>query len=498
MTRRVFLAALFHETHGFVDDTTPREAFRQRRGAEVLARAGDGSPVDGFLEVARAEGWQVVAGPDWAAMPSGPVEHGAFVEYLALLRADLAAALKAGPLDGVFLVLHGAMTTTEEEDAEGALLAALRAVPGAEALPVAAVFDLHATFTEAMARGADALLCYRRNPHVDARESAMRAARLLAAGFRARPRMSWRRVKVIWPPTGTGTEDSPMAELEAAARAMEARFPKSVLGVNVVAGFAYADAREAGVSVSAVLRREDAAAERALDELAAMAVALADRGHPREHDLDAVLAALPAEGPQLLVEPADNIGGGAPGDCTPVLRGLLRHGIEGAAVVMNDPAAVRALREVEIGGAMMLEIGGRGWSRDEGPVGLEARLVSRSDGVFRLHDRGSHLASMVGERVEMGDCAVVRSGGVTILLTSRKTPPMDLGQWYSQALDPARFRAIGVKAAVAHRRAYDPIARGSFTVATAGPCGSDLRGVAYRRLEAERRAYVASLPERSS
>jgi microcystin degradation protein MlrC len=80
----------------------------------------------------------------------------------------------------------------------------------------------------------------------------------------------------------------------------------------------------------------------------------------------------------------------------------------------------------------------------------------------------------------MGTSAVVRHGGLQILLTSRKTPPFDLGQWQSQGIDPAQLRAIVVKAAVAHRRAYDPITARSFTVDTPGPCRTDLSQFDYR------------------
>jgi microcystin degradation protein MlrC len=41
---------------------------------------------------------------------------------------------------------------------------------------------------------------------------------------------------------------------------------------------------------------------------------------------------------------------------------------------------------------------------------------------------------------------------------------------------------IGVKAAVAHRRAYDRVVKASFTVATPGPCSSDLRGFPYQHV----------------
>lgn len=483
MRPRILVAALLHETHGFVDGTTGLDDFRRLHGPQVLARLGDGSLVDGLLSVCAARGWDVVASADWSALPAGPVEHAVFSAFRDTVVADLRAALAAGPLHGILLSLHGAMTTTASTDAEGDLLAALRAVPGAEALPVFGVFDLHATFSDAMARHADGLVCYRENPHTDARESAVRAAELLARCIETarRPRMAWRRVPVVWPPTGTGTADTPMRELEAAARAMEAADSR-IWAVNVVAGFAFADAPEAGVSISMV---HDGAEAAALDRLAALAWDLRTNGLPAEHDLDtAVRTAMAApRGPVLLVEPADNIGGGGPGDCTAVLRALLRHDAQGAAVAIADPVSVAALRDVPAGGNARIAVGGRGWAADAGPVALEVTLLSRSDGRFRLEDLNSHQVAAGGTDIAMGPSAVVRHRGITLLLTSRKCPPMDLGQWRSQGQPPEQFRIIAVKAAVAHRRAYDPIAAASFTVASAGPCGSDLSAVPYRRLQ---------------
>jgi microcystin degradation protein MlrC len=69
-----------------------------------------------------------------------------------------------------------------------------------------------------------------------------------------------------------------------------------------------------------------------------------------------------------------------------------------------------------------------------------------------------------------------------VLLTSRKTPPFDLAQFRSQGIVPEGLFAIGVKAAVAHRKAYDPIMAGSYTVRTAGPCTSAIETLDYRRL----------------
>src|SRR6185436_10090711 len=95
----------------------------------------------------------------------------------------------------------------------------------------------------------------------------------------------------------------------------------------------------------------------------------------------------------LLVEPADNIGGGAPGDGTGVLRALVRYGVPRAAVVIADPDSVAALAPLAIGEATTLAIGGKRSPIDEGPLTLAVTLISRSDGRFTLEDPRSHLAA---------------------------------------------------------------------------------------------------------
>jgi microcystin degradation protein MlrC len=151
-------------------------------------------------------------------------------------------------------------------------------------------------------------------------------------------------------------------------------------------------------------------------------------------------------------------------------------------VIINDPVTVAALADAAPGETRVLEIGGRGSRLDQGPVRLHATFVSRSDGVFILEDKQSHLASMNGVRIEMGPSAVVRSAGVTLLLTSRKTAPFDLGQLRSQGLEPRDFMVIGVKAAVAHKRAYDTVSRASYYVDTAGPCTGNLASLPWKQL----------------
>ncbi|WP_262333181.1 M81 family metallopeptidase [Bosea sp. BH3] len=483
--RRILLGSLFHETHSFVDEVTPLSDFSIREGEALLARRGDGSTVDGFLEVAAMEGWEVLPTVDYTALPSGTVDHAVFESFLARLDAGLRAALAAGPLDGIWLALHGAMVTTACPDPEGTLLAHIRSVPGCEALPVFGVFDLHANFTAAMARNANVLVAYRENPHTDARESAVRSARLLARALKedAAPRMLSCNAPVVWPPTGTGTADAPMRDLEALARGIEEENP-TIWVANVVGGFSFSDVPEAGVAFALATTGSDEEAMAALARLTETAISLRERGLPAEWDIDEAVTDLLKRpgGPYLVVEPADNIGGGAPGDGTSVLRAFLRHGVENGVVAIADPYAVSAMAGASPGETRKLAIGGKGSAIAEGPVEAVAVFVSASDGEFALEDLNSHLAASQGSRFGMGPSVVVQVEGITVLLTSRKTPPFDLAQFRSQGIHPETLKAIGVKAAVAHRRAYDPIAKGSYTVATLGPCTSRITGLPYKHL----------------
>jgi microcystin degradation protein MlrC len=273
-----------------------------------------------------------------------------------------------------------------------------------------------------------------------------------------------------------------MRALEDMARRLERDVP-GMLAINVVGGYSFADVRDAGLAFGAVTEGDAASARVALEELAALAWEMRQGGIPQEHDLDDVLRDFTPrdKGPVLLVEPADNIGGGGPGDCTDVMRALLKHQVRGAGVIITDPEAVNALARVPIGGRMTLSMGGKGSRLDLGPVSLEVELLSRSDGRFTLEDIKSQMV-VLGKTIEMGPSAVVCHKSLTILLISRRVAPMDLGQWRSQGIDPEKFAAIGIKAAVGHRRAYDPIASASFTVSTRGPCTSDLTRLPYRRI----------------
>jgi microcystin degradation protein MlrC len=178
----------------------------------------------------------------------------------------------------------------------------------------------------------------------------------------------------------------------------------------------------------------------------------------------------------VLVDAADNVGGGGAGDGTVVLEALIRAGARGAIVVIADPGAVATAEAAGEGGSFDGLVGGKTDDRHGPPVRLRGRVERIMDG--RYTHQGSY---MTGSVTTMGRTAVVNVDGITVVLTSLRTMPFDAGQLRALAIEPAAQRIIVVKAAVAWRAAFGEIARRAIVVDTPGVCASNLGWFAYQR-----------------
>jgi microcystin degradation protein MlrC len=71
---------------------------------------------------------------------------------------------------------------------------------------------------------------------------------------------------------------------------------------------------------------------------------------------------------------------------------------------------------------------------------------------------------------------------VLVVLTERRMPMWNLQQLRSIGIEPTRLRMIVVKAAIAYRAAYAPIAQRIIEVDTPGLAAADVRNFSYKRL----------------
>jgi microcystin degradation protein MlrC len=479
--KRVLVAGLFHQTNRFAAGRTGLEDFEIRRGGEMLYAGTCASSLSRLVELAWEHGWDLLPVVDVRAAPGATVADAVVDLFWAEFRAVADREAERG-IDGVFLVVHGSMVSESLQDVDGEVLRRIRGIGHLSNVPVCGVMDPRVNFTEAMGRQSDGLIAYREDPPTDAMNAVELAAATLDGLMQSevRPATVWDQPPIMWPPSGAATDGMPMLALQERAGEIEAELP-DVLAVNVHSGFPYADVPEAGVGFSAVTTGDLELARCALRELNVLASSLREDGTPELVTLEEAMARLEdhREGPVLLVEPSDSVGDGAAGDATRVLRAMVEHGVPDAGVVINDPETVALLGDVEPGERRAVEIGGRSGQVGSEPLPLVVEVVSTSDGRFEAE---GCTARPYREEVRMGPCAVVRHGGVSVLLTSRRTPPFDLGQWRSQGVDPEDFFAVGVKAATEHRDAYGPIAAAGYVLDLPGPCAANLGRLPFRNV----------------
>jgi microcystin degradation protein MlrC len=122
-----------------------------------------------------------------------------------------------GGLDGIYLVLHGAMIVDGLDDPEGELLKRVRDVVGST-VPVVASYDIHAHLTPEMCDRADATVFFHTSPHIDIVETGTRsAAVLLALLHGAEPATVLIKLPVVLPVERANTQPTPDQAADCAA-----------------------------------------------------------------------------------------------------------------------------------------------------------------------------------------------------------------------------------------------------------------------------------------
>lgn len=421
------------------------------------------------------------------AVPGGAVTTDAFETIAADATALVAEAGAA--CDALLVVLHGAMWAEHAPDADGELLERLRRVWGQK--PMVVTVDFHANVTRRMAACCNALLAYRTNPHIDQFEVGKRAVEtVLRLVEHQEPYLT-----VVGHPSCLisiacqNTADSPWPDLF--GRLDRAAERLGAVTANLCAGFPYADLPEAGPSISfsgpAGLREQLRQGVAECCELVFRRRGELYRSLLPPSEVPAALRRT-ARKPVIVVDFGDNIGGGAPGDGTLLLHILGKARVPGVLACLWDPRVVQACsgrtgQEVEV------EIGGK-WCPEMGaPLVVRARVAAVSDG--RWHEPGVMHGGLsewdqgptvllepaqvrAGSGAEGGQewCAV---SGWQLVVNSRRTPPFSRGQVESAGADVGAARVIVVKAAIAYRAAYGPIAGEIVEVETPGPTANDVR-----------------------
>src|SRR5579859_1289434 len=269
---RIAVGGFLHETNTFAPTKAAYADFVHGGGWPAMTQGaglikcmrGINVGLAGFVEEAEARGWELVPTIFAAASPSAHVTRDA---YERIARAIVEGIRNAGPLDAVYLDLHGAMVAEHLDDGEGEILARVRDAIGGD-LPLVASLDLHANVTPEMVEQADALIAYRTYPHVDMANTGRAAARHLALLLASQQRFAkaFRQLPFLIPILWQCTNDQPAKGIYQELAALQ---NEAVPALSFCPGFPASDFFHCGPSVFAYGKTR-ADAEAAADKLAAL------------------------------------------------------------------------------------------------------------------------------------------------------------------------------------------------------------------------------------
>jgi microcystin degradation protein MlrC len=248
-----------------------------------------------------------------------------------------------------------------------------------------------------------------------------------------------------------------------------------------MAGFPYADVAEMGPAVIVVANRAPSAAQAVADELGDRIWNWRERFNVQcASPAEAVRLALQTEDrPVVLVDLGDNVGGGSAGDGTVLLAELLRQRATDSVVVLYEPAGVQTAVAAGPGGRFDAEVGGHVDHAHGAPVAVQGTVRCLHPGTW-IESEARHGGRRLNDQ---GLTAVIDiDGRNTLVLNSLRTPPFSLGQLTSLGIDPTAQRILVVKAAVAYKAAYGPIAARVIEVDTPGLTAVDPTRFSYTRI----------------
>jgi microcystin degradation protein MlrC len=484
---RIAVGGFLHETNTFAPTKATYDDFVHGGGWPAMAHGAGvlktmrniNVGLAGFVEQAEANGWEMVPTISCGASPSAHVTRDAYERIVKVMVEGIKAA---GPLDAVYLDLHGAMVTEHLDDGEGEILARVRKAIGPD-LPLVVSLDLHANVTPEMVEHADALIAYRTYPHVDMADTGRAAARHLALLLRTRQKFAkaFRQLPFLIPISWQCTNDQPTKGIYQRLAALES---EAVPMLSFAPGFPAADFPHCGPSVFAYGRTQ-ADADAAADELTNLIIGHEDDFDGRIYTPDegvrhAMELARRATRPIIIADTQDNPGAGGDSDTTGMLRALVRNNATKAAIgVIYDPQSARAAHAAGVGATVTLALGGKSGIAGDAPYKESFVIEQLSDGKFVAP--GPYYG---GRDMDMGPSARLRIGDVRVVVSSHKAQLADQSMYRYVGIEPTAQSILVNKSSVHFRADFEPIAEKLLICAAPGAMPADTAALPWTRLRA--------------
>ena len=378
------------------------------------------------------------------SVPGGPIES----QYFRLTKDKFIAELDSlGTLDGVLLIMHGAIFVDDIDDPEGEWIEAVRDVVGEDCI-VSVSFDLHGQVTDKIVNNINAFAAYRTAPHIDVEETYKRASKILADALisNQRPTVLWSPIPMLVSGEMSSTFVEPCQSIYKNLDSLDQR--QGIIDSNLMVGYVWADTQRAAASAVVTCTNKKVGTE--------VCQIIANlywdsrqqlKFDMQSGDISATIHSLPKNF-SIIADSGDNPTAGGVGDRADVLEAVLSKKIE--HVLFAGIASESAYNELQKGNKF--NIGGS------------------------FGGGGPNLELNADEVYFEEQCAIARVQNITIVVSKRRRPFHYLSDFNHLRLKLQDYRLLVVKSGY-----LSPELQGlscpSFMVLSNGAVNQDLKNI---------------------
>lgn len=473
MTRpRIGIAAFMQESNSFAPRLAVREEFDIHVREQIVPQyEGTNSEVGGFLEGSRDRGWEPVPLFTARATSGGALSQECFESILGALLDNI----RPGEIDALLLALHGAMSAEHFYSGDAEIASRVRERLGLRT-PIVVTHDLHANVMPELLQAVDGLAGYRTYPHVDQRETALRAVALLGQRLLGRIARRWQlRIPILLVPQAGSTFEPPLLPV---IQRMKDAFPDDdQCCATLFTVQPWLDFAPVASCLTVTDFTDDPDIPHKMLDIAQTLWECRNDFEVPWVSSEELLPRLREERarPVLVSEAYDAPSGGATGDHSGLLSAVLPLAGElRGCLFLIDPQAAAAAVSAGIGSEIEVKLGGRLDGRFCWPVTTVAKVLAVSDGEFHFKGPAFH-----GLLVSMGLTATLGIGGISVVTASRPVFTIDPELYRSQGVEPASQDFVGIKSPTLFRPAYKPVSENVLHFDMPGPCRGKLALMPY-------------------
>ncbi len=378
------------------------------------------------------------------SVPGGPIEK----QYFDQIKDQFISEINSlGKLDGILLLMHGAMYVEGINDPEGEWMGSVRKAVGPECI-ISVSYDLHGQITDKIINNIDAFAAFKTAPHIDVQETYQRSASMLVTAINdnLRPIVLWSSIPVLVSGEMSSTFVEPCKTIyESLDQYNEIN---GVLDCNLLVGYVWADTERATASSVVTCTNERAGSEVCKKIAKAYWSSRKDlKSDMKTGSIFEALAWLKSEF-SIIADSGDNPTAGGVGDRADVLEAFLEHRIDHS--LFAGIASKTAYEELKKGDSFNL--GGT-----YGGGGPELKL--KADSVYFKNQ-----------------CAIVKISKTTIIISKLRRPFHYLKDFHELDINLDDFKILVVKSGYLSPE-LQSLSTPSFMALTEGSVNQNLVGI---------------------